>query len=199
MSVTTIPRHRPPVLALRPDPAGTAAAAAPAGLEDSASAKALHDWLVQSLLLEAIARDSFGDAAGAAQALGRALDLTEHARNLVPFLVDPVPALLQRHGRQCATHADLIFAIFDRLAGKTRDTPPHRAEPLHEPLTEGELRVLRLLPTNLSKREIGDELFLSVNTIKAHTKHLYAKLDVHSRREAVERARELGLLSHSRV
>jgi LuxR family maltose regulon positive regulatory protein len=68
---------------------------------------------------------------------------------------------------------------------------------LREPLTESEMRVLRYLPTNLSKREIGDELYVSVNTIKTHVKHLYAKLDVQTRRQAVERARALGLLVHS--
>ncbi|MEA2313982.1 MAG: LuxR family transcriptional regulator, maltose regulon positive regulatory protein [Solirubrobacteraceae bacterium] len=66
-------------------------------------------------------------------------------------------------------------------------TPP-------EPLSPAETRVLRYLPTLLSLREIGDEFYLSVNTIKVHVRHIYAKLEVHSRRGAVERARALGLL-----
>jgi LuxR family maltose regulon positive regulatory protein len=68
---------------------------------------------------------------------------------------------------------------------------------LPEPVTESELRVLRYLPTDLSTREIADELYLSVHTVKTHVKHLYAKLDAHSRREAVKRSHELGLLSLS--
>jgi LuxR family maltose regulon positive regulatory protein len=61
-------------------------------------------------------------------------------------------------------------------------------------LSPAETRVLRYLPTLLSLREIGDELYLSVNTIKVHVRHIYAKLEVHSRRGAAERARALGLL-----
>jgi DNA-binding CsgD family transcriptional regulator len=66
--------------------------------------------------------------------------------------------------------------------------------PLSEALSPAETRVLRYLPTLLSLREIGDELYLSVNTIKVHVRHIYAKLEVHSRRRAAERARALGLL-----
>jgi DNA-binding CsgD family transcriptional regulator len=65
---------------------------------------------------------------------------------------------------------------------------------LPEVLSPAETRVLRYLPTLLSLREIGDELYLSVNTIKVHVRHIYAKLEVHSRRGAAERARALGLL-----
>jgi LuxR family maltose regulon positive regulatory protein len=65
---------------------------------------------------------------------------------------------------------------------------------LSEPLSPAETRVLRYLPTLLSLREIGDELYLSVNTIKVHVRHIYAKLEVHSRRGAAERARALRLL-----
>ena len=76
-------------------------------------------------------------------------------------------------------------------------SPVSRSTSRHEPLTQSEVRVLRYLPTDLSTREIADELYLSVHTIKTHIKHLYAKLDAHTRRQAVKRARELGLLPHS--
>jgi ATP/maltotriose-dependent transcriptional regulator MalT len=68
---------------------------------------------------------------------------------------------------------------------------------LREPLTQSEIRVLRYLPTNLSQPEIAEELALSVNTINTHIRHLYRKLGVHRRGEAVERARDLGLLAPS--
>jgi LuxR family transcriptional regulator, maltose regulon positive regulatory protein len=58
-----------------------------------------------------------------------------------------------------------------------------------------ELRVLRYLPTNLPAPEIASELVVSVNTIRTHTRHLYNKVGVHTRAQAVEQARELGLLA----
>jgi DNA-binding CsgD family transcriptional regulator len=64
-------------------------------------------------------------------------------------------------------------------------------------LTESETRVLRYLPTHLGASEIAAELCLSANTVKTHVRHLYLKLGVHSRREAVQRARAIGLLTGS--
>ena len=68
-------------------------------------------------------------------------------------------------------------------------------EQAREQLTDSETRVLRYLPTHLTLHEIANELFLSANTVSTHTHHLYAKLGVHSRHEAVDRARALGLLA----
>jgi LuxR family maltose regulon positive regulatory protein len=77
---------------------------------------------------------------------------------------------------------------------QTEPEPPAEHLALSEALSPAETRVLRYLPTLLSLREIGDELYLSVNTIKVHVRHIYGKLEVHSRRGAAERARALGLL-----
>ena len=68
---------------------------------------------------------------------------------------------------------------------------------LIDPLTESETRVLRYLPTNLSSPEIARELSVSVNTVRTHNRHLFAKLGAHRRNEAVARARALGLLAPS--
>jgi LuxR family transcriptional regulator, maltose regulon positive regulatory protein len=68
---------------------------------------------------------------------------------------------------------------------------------LPTPLTDSETRILRYLPTHLTAHDIANELFLSENTVNTHTHHLYAKLGVHSRHEAVDRARALGLLAPS--
>jgi len=63
-----------------------------------------------------------------------------------------------------------------------------------EPLSERELSVLRYLPSRLSNREIGDELYVSLNTVKSHLKTIYRKLDVERRDDAVRRARQMGLM-----
>jgi LuxR family transcriptional regulator, maltose regulon positive regulatory protein len=68
---------------------------------------------------------------------------------------------------------------------------------LREPLSQSEIRVLRYLPTKLSAPEIADQLYLSVNTVKTHMRHVYDKLGAHRRHEAVEQARALGLLAPS--
>lgn len=165
--------------------------------EREGAAPVLRGWLVQSLLLEAITRDGVNDAAGAEDALERALDIADDDRVLLPFLVHPVPALLERYAGLRTVHANLIAEIFSLLVEQPPAALAPASEPMRGPLTETEARVLRYLPTDLSKREIADELYVSVDTIKTHVKHLYVKLDVHSRREAVRCARELGLLPKS--
>ena len=164
---------------------------------DSPSVTAMRGWLVQSLLVEAIVRDEASQGAAGEPALERALELAAHDRVLLPFLVDPVPELLERHAFHDTAHADLISEIIELSAGVAGTRTDQASESLPEPLTESEVRVLRLLATDLSKREIGNKLYVSVNTVKTHVKHLYAKLDVQTRREAVERARALGLLTYS--
>jgi LuxR family maltose regulon positive regulatory protein len=154
-------------------------------------------WTVQAFLLEAFARDGLGDAAAADHALERALDLAEPDGVLLPFLVHPAPALLERHSRQRTAHASLVAEILNRLAGAKAASPSGEPERLREPLSESETRVLRYLPTNLSVPEIADEIYLSVNTVKTHMRHLYGKLGAHGRGQAVQRARALGLLAPS--
>jgi LuxR family maltose regulon positive regulatory protein len=86
-----------------------------------------------------------------------------------------------------------------RARGGLGGSSPRLAEPprLMEPLSRSEIRVLRYLPTNLSAREIARELSVSVNTVRTHMRHLFAKLSVHRRTEAVTRARALSLLAPS--
>jgi LuxR family transcriptional regulator, maltose regulon positive regulatory protein len=151
---------------------------------------------VESFLLEAIARDALGDHGAAGRALERALDLAEPDGALLSFLLHPAPVLLEHQARRRTRHAALIAEILSLRAGRTPAPPPAAAPPL-EPLSDSEVRVLRYLPTNLSAREIANELYVSTNTVKTHMHHLYAKLGTHRRGEAVERARALGLLAPS--
>jgi LuxR family maltose regulon positive regulatory protein len=167
----------------------------PAMLGDSRSGMAVRGWCIQSLLVEAVVRHGAGHGASAGHALERALEFAEHDRVLSPFLVDEVQELLERHAARHTAHADLISEILELAVGLQATAARQIPESLTEPLTGSETRVLRLLASDLSKREIGNELYVSVNTVKTHVKHLYAKLDVRTRPQAVERARALGLLT----
>jgi LuxR family transcriptional regulator, maltose regulon positive regulatory protein len=85
------------------------------------------------------------------------------------------------------------------LVAEAIGSAPPAAEPAWpgEPLTQSEARVLRYLPTHMSAPEIGAELYLSANTVKTHLRHLDRKPGAHSRLEAVQRARAIGLLAVS--
>ena len=67
-----------------------------------------------------------------------------------------------------------------------------------EPLSDRELDVLRLLGTDLDGPDIARELIVSLNTVRTHTKNIYAKLGVNNRRAAVRRAQELALMARTR-
>jgi LuxR family maltose regulon positive regulatory protein len=152
-------------------------------------------YLAQPLLLDAIARDALGDSRGATSALERALDFAEPDGALTIFLLHPHSGLLQRHARQGTSHASLIADILSVLAGRKLVPPPAEPPPPLDALSDSEMRVLRYLPTNLTGPEIAGELYVSLNTIRTHMRHLYAKLGTHRRAETVARARALGLLA----
>jgi LuxR family transcriptional regulator, maltose regulon positive regulatory protein len=178
------------------DPHAAAAALAP--VLDGSAPVIWQAWLAQAFLLEAIARDALGDPGAAGRALQRALDLAGPDGPVLFFLLYPAPGLLQRHARQHPAHAALITQILTLLTGtQPPAAPPAGPQPLGEPLTASETRVLRYLPTDLSAREIAGELYVSHNTVRTHMRTLYGKLGAHRRTEAVDRARALGLLAPS--
>jgi LuxR family maltose regulon positive regulatory protein len=153
---------------------------------------------VAVFLLEAIARDTLGDPEAAERALLHALDLAEPDAVLSPFLPHPPPGPPSRHDRHLSADGTLTGLTAGLLAGTDGPASPPRTPARHlEALTHGETRVLYYLPTNLSAREIADELHLSVNTIKTHQRHLYQKLGARSRTQAVDQARALGLIALS--
>jgi LuxR family maltose regulon positive regulatory protein len=162
------------------------------------SATALHPpWAaIEALLYEAAARDRLGDPRAAEASVERALELAEPEGIILPFTLAPVQGLLERHPRHRTAHATLLSAILDVLAG-TSPQPRGAVAPLLEELSDAELRVLRYLPGNLRASDIAAELCVSRNTISTHLRHIYAKLDAHTRTEAVARARKLGLLAPS--
>jgi len=179
------------------DPKAATAVLAPV-IDGSAPLNNAHLWDVHARLLQAIACDTLGDAGAARRALEGALDRAEPESLLFPFLHDPAPDLLDRHRRLGTSHARLLDEILNVLAGNHPGSqPPPAPRRLREPLSHAEARVLRYLPTKLSAPEIADEMYLSVNTVKTHMRHLYDKLGTHRRHEAVEQARALGLLAPS--
>jgi LuxR family maltose regulon positive regulatory protein len=163
------------------------------------TAPAVHErWArVEALLLDATARDRLGDRRAAEASLESALELAEPEGLVLPFLLWPNRELLDRHPGHRTAHAALISTIRDVLAGHA--APRRGSAPLLEELSDAELRVLGYLPSNLTAAGIASELVVSTNTVRTHMRHIYAKLDAHSRSEAVARARELGLVAPGAV
>jgi LuxR family maltose regulon positive regulatory protein len=108
----------------------------------------------------------------------------------------PAMASLLRAAAKQGTKRDYVRRLLAAMSGAERGGPV--AQALIEPLSQRELDVLRLLATELDGPAIARELMVSLNTMRTHTKNIYAKLAVTSRRAAVRRAAELGLLSRTR-
>jgi LuxR family maltose regulon positive regulatory protein len=147
-------------------------------------------------VLDALARDQLGDRRAAEASLERALDAAESEGIVLPFVLAPVRGLLERLPPHRTAHPTLRRTILDVLDGEGPRLTGSATGTVDE-LSEAELRVVRYLPSNLRAPEIASELFVSTNTIRTHLRHIYAKLGVHGRAEAVTRARELGLLAPS--
>jgi LuxR family maltose regulon positive regulatory protein len=179
------------------DPQGAAEAVAPVL---AGEAFALHVNLVlEALVLDGLARRALGDRVAAEASVERALEFAEpHGRVWIFLTVPGVQELLDSHPTHRTAHAAHLKTLLDHLTGAEPVARVGAATEPHDALSDRELAVLRFLPTNLSAAEIGNELFLSVHTIKTHMRKLYAKLEVHTRAEAVQRGRALGLLGPSR-
>jgi LuxR family transcriptional regulator, maltose regulon positive regulatory protein len=153
---------------------------------------------VRAHLLAGLAHRELGDQRAANQAAERALALTESDRVVLPFAMTGSAGLLEALPRHQTAHAALLAEILDVL----HRSAPAATEELRLPseeLSPGELRVLRYLPTNLSRPEIADELSVSLNSVSTHVRSIYAKLQIRDRSSAVRRARELRLLAAARA
>jgi LuxR family maltose regulon positive regulatory protein len=159
---------------------------------DAAQAADRGGSVVEARLVRALAHQRAGEAAEAMPDLATALAAGVPA-GYVRLFLDEGPAaeeLLHRVERhpEVAEHARLLLR-----AGRHRQS----AAPVpvaDTELSEREVEVLRLLATELSGPEIARRLFVSVNTLRTHSKHIFTKLDVTTRRAAVRRGTELGLL-----
>jgi LuxR family maltose regulon positive regulatory protein len=179
------------------DPAG--ALAAVAGVVDGTAPVVGYVTVVEALLLAGLAHRELGDQRAASQAAERALALAESDRLVLPFAMTGSAGLLEALPRHQTAHAALLADIRDVLRGSSPAAKERSSPPPAEELSPGELRVLRYLPTNLSRPEIAGELSISPNTVNAHIRSIYAKLQVRDRSSAVLRARELRLLATGRT
>jgi LuxR family maltose regulon positive regulatory protein len=173
-------------------------AAALAALDDvlTGTAPAIgYVTVVESLLLAALAHRDLGDQRAAAAAVERALALSEPDRLVLPFAMTAAANLLESMPRYETAHAALVTDILDVLHGSSPTVQSESASPPVDRLSPSELRVLRYLPTNLSRVEIARELSVSVNTVNTHVRNIYAKLGAQDRSAAVQRARELRMVS----
>jgi LuxR family transcriptional regulator, maltose regulon positive regulatory protein len=148
----------------------------------------------EAQVLDAVAREQLGDPRAAEASMEQALELAEPEGIVLPFILARTHGILERLPRHRTAHATLRQTILDILVGSAAAVCGKSA-PLLDELSEAEVRVMRYLPTNLRAPEIATELFVSTNTIRTHQRHIYVKLGVHGRAEAVARARELGLLA----
>ncbi|HKO84503.1 MAG TPA: LuxR C-terminal-related transcriptional regulator [Actinomycetota bacterium] len=155
--------------------------------------------VVEAQLLAAFARRALGDQRAANNAVEHALALAEPDRLVLPFAMTGAGELLEALPRHETAHAALVADILDVVRGASLPAKDQALSSQADELSPSELRVLRYLPTNLSRPEIAGELSVSVNTVNTHIRNIYAKLQARDRSSAVQRARELRLLSTGRT
>jgi LuxR family maltose regulon positive regulatory protein len=150
--------------------------------------------VIEVLMLQAKERQIRGDVPGALVPLARALTLAEPEGYMRTFLQEgpAMETLLAAAARQQIV-PDYVRRL--RTAFGTGEEKAPDTQVLVEPLSERELDVLRLLRSDLDGRGIANELVVSLNTVRTHTKNIYAKLGVNTRRAAVRRGEELNLLA----
>ncbi|MEM7343697.1 MAG: LuxR C-terminal-related transcriptional regulator [Chloroflexota bacterium] len=165
--------------------------------------------VIEIRILQALAHQAKGERSQAVATLEAAIALAE-PEGFVRIFIDEGAAMVQllNHAASQGIAPIYIAKLLAASDGEEevptvplaptiatdRAATPNFIEPLTEPLTKRELQTLRLLATELSPTEIASEMVVSVSTVRSYTKYIYSKLGVHSRVEAIHRARELGLL-----
>jgi LuxR family maltose regulon positive regulatory protein len=176
-----------------------AALAAVADVLDGTAPVLGYTTVTEAHLLAGLAHRQLGDQRAASQAAERALALAESDRLVLPFAMTGSAGLLEALPRHQTAHGALLADILDVLHGSSPAAKVQSSLPPAEELSPGEFKVLRYLPTNLSRPEIASELSVSLNTVSTHLRSIYAKLQVRDRSSAVQRARELRLLAAGRT
>jgi LuxR family maltose regulon positive regulatory protein len=154
--------------------------------------------VIEILVVQALAHQMHGDIPTALAALERALALAEPEDYVRMFVREgpPMEHLLREAAARGVTpgYARRLLAVCSTDLQTPALPIPGTSQPLIEPLSQRELDVLRLLRTELSGPEIARELVIGLSTVRTYTKSIYGKLNVTSRRAAVNRAVELGLI-----
>jgi LuxR family maltose regulon positive regulatory protein len=167
-----------------------------------AEARGWADERLKTLVLQALAHQAGHAADQAAGALEEALALAEPG-GFLRLLLDEGPPMARLLADAAAhrVRPDYVAKLRAAFAAETphpaEAAPPRSAPPAHlldEPLSQRELEILHLIAQGLSNREIGERLFLALDTVKGHNQKIFGKLQVQRRTEAVARARELGLV-----
>ena len=165
-----------------------------AALLEAAQSAGRTAHVIKIRVLQALAFQAQGDDRRALSALERALYLAVPEGYVRTFVDEgeQMACLLRRAlvGGIVPEYGNRLLAAF----GESPQTASPAAQALIEPLTERELEVLQLIASGLPNREIARELVVAVSTVKSHINHIYGKLDVKNRTQAVARARTLGLL-----
>jgi LuxR family maltose regulon positive regulatory protein len=159
-------------------------------LQASADTGGRGRTVIEALDLQALALGYSEDPDASQEKIRRALELAEPEGYVTAFLDkgENIAELLKISGsKRKAGPQPVVTRGVEPGVRPAKNT-------LVEPLSERELEVLRLIAEGLSNQEVAHRLYLSVNTLKAHTTNIYQKLDVHNRVQAVTRARELRLL-----
>jgi LuxR family maltose regulon positive regulatory protein len=154
--------------------------------------------LVEAHLHAGIAHLDLGERSAAGAAAEAALAAAEPDRLIFPFAMIGTRELLDAVSRHETAHGALLADIADVLRGAPAPSAEEELLSPAEELSPSELRVLRYLPTNLTRPEIAGELYVSLNTVNTHLRNIYSKLGARDRSSAVRRARELRLLSAAR-
>jgi LuxR family maltose regulon positive regulatory protein len=160
---------------------------------------------IEILSLQAMAAQARGNSSLALSALENALTLAEPEGFVQTFLDEgpPMAHLLYEALRRgiAPEYVSQLLAAFPVTEPEPADpsTSPTQQSDLLEPLSERELEVLHLIAEGLTNRKIASQLFLSLNTVKGHTRNIYGKLGVHSRTQAVARSQALGLLTRTQL
>jgi len=151
--------------------------------------------VIEAHLLAGLAHQLLGDQHATNRSVESALALAEPDGLILPFAMTGARQLLEALPRHGTAHAALLGDILDVVRGSSPPAQERFSSSPAEELSPSELRVLRYLPTNLSRPEIAGELSVSVNTVNTHIRNIYAKLGARDRSSAVQRGRALRLLS----